>query len=32
LLQNLVQKQWEEECEMDKSLAEIVEHHLRVRR
>ncbi|XP_067214207.1 odorant receptor 43a-like isoform X3 [Linepithema humile] len=31
LLKSLVQKQWEEEYEMDKRLAEIVEHHIRVR-
>lgn len=31
LLKNLVQKQWKKEYEMDKRLAEIVEHHTRVR-
>lgn len=32
LMKSLVQKQWQEEREVDKKLAEIVEHQVRVRR
>jgi len=32
LMTGLVQKEWQEECETNKKLAEIVEHQIRVRK